>query len=249
MGRNKKSAKVKGRAPTDASDSSDSEEHHDAAAAAAESGESSDEEQHVKFEEEKKKKKPIPKKAQQLAEKAEKASASTAESGPVTVSKRDAVKVTYCPQCTLPVEFCQYSGMFETCKPWLIQNLPADEAAKYIDAEERGRKQKAGGAPSGGKKAKVKEVTIQINKRAKHKFTTIVRGLDAFGHDLKAIAADWKKRFSCGTAVESSPGTPDGIEVQGDVADAVIDLLQAQYDVPADAIFTVEKDKKTPIAA
>ncbi|XVE97683.1 hypothetical protein REPUB_Repub03eG0040100 [Reevesia pubescens] len=38
--------------------------------------------------------------------------------------KPEAVKVLYCPICSLPAEYCEFGPDFEKCKPWLINNAP-----------------------------------------------------------------------------------------------------------------------------
>ncbi|XVE53893.1 hypothetical protein DITRI_Ditri03aG0038500 [Diplodiscus trichospermus] len=38
--------------------------------------------------------------------------------------KPQAVKVLYCPVCSLPAEYCEFGPEFEKCKPWLINNAP-----------------------------------------------------------------------------------------------------------------------------
>jgi density-regulated protein DRP1 len=38
--------------------------------------------------------------------------------------KLQAVQVLYCPNCSLPAEYCEFGPDFEKCKPWLIQNAP-----------------------------------------------------------------------------------------------------------------------------
>jgi hypothetical protein len=33
-------------------------------------------------------------------------------------------KVTYCPTCSLPPEYCEYGQTFEKCLPWILENCP-----------------------------------------------------------------------------------------------------------------------------
>lgn len=33
-------------------------------------------------------------------------------------------KVLYCPECSLPPEYCEFGPCFERCKVWLVQNCP-----------------------------------------------------------------------------------------------------------------------------
>ena len=34
------------------------------------------------------------------------------------------VKVLYCPNCTMPAEYCQYGPDYEKCLPWHVKNCP-----------------------------------------------------------------------------------------------------------------------------
>jgi translation initiation factor 1 (eIF-1/SUI1) len=263
MGRNKKGKKQNVESSPEVS--SDDEPQQDVAPDTA-SESSSEEERRVQV----KKPKHVPKKAQQQQNAAKKGSkggaaaadddddeeegaaaskpdaAAASETGPVKVTKMGTLDVTYCPTCTLPPEFCQFSGKFEACKEWLGQMAEDDPwYNRILDGEECGRKQKAGGGT--GKKAMVKEVTIETNKRMKRKFTTIVQGLDAFGVDLKAVCAEWKKKFSCGVSVEERPGQPDAVEVQGDVFDTLATMLPEAYGIPVSAMFRLEKGKKSKV--
>lgn len=33
-------------------------------------------------------------------------------------------KVTYCPTCSLPPEYCEYGQTFEKCLPWILEHCP-----------------------------------------------------------------------------------------------------------------------------
>ncbi|KEG07456.1 hypothetical protein DQ04_09741000, partial [Trypanosoma grayi] len=54
------------------------------------------------------------------------------------VARHEPVEVLYCPICTFPAEMCEYSGMYEQCRPWLLEH-----AKELAEAEERGRKRRA----------------------------------------------------------------------------------------------------------
>uniref|UniRef100_A0A183C4D7 Polypeptide N-acetylgalactosaminyltransferase n=1 Tax=Globodera pallida TaxID=36090 RepID=A0A183C4D7_GLOPA len=41
------------------------------------------------------------------------------------------VSVVYCGECSMPIEYCEYSGKFDKCQQWLEQNLP-ELAVKQI---------------------------------------------------------------------------------------------------------------------
>ncbi|XP_011625667.1 translation machinery-associated protein 22 isoform X2 [Amborella trichopoda] len=42
----------------------------------------------------------------------------------MAAEKPEAVRVLYCPICSLPAEYCEFGPDFEKCKPWLVQNAP-----------------------------------------------------------------------------------------------------------------------------
>ncbi|XP_022731957.1 translation machinery-associated protein 22-like isoform X2 [Durio zibethinus] len=51
--------------------------------------------------------------------------------------KPQAVKVLYCPICSLPAEYCEFGPDFEKCKPWLINNAPDLYPHLLKEADER----------------------------------------------------------------------------------------------------------------
>lgn len=63
------------------------------------------------------------------------------------------IKVTYCGNCTLPLEYCEYFPEYDRCKAWLQQNLP-NEFEKLVsisggcmddENSEEKKRQKRGG--------------------------------------------------------------------------------------------------------
>lgn len=36
------------------------------------------------------------------------------------------IKVVYCGNCSLPLEYCEYYPEYDKCKAWLQQNLPTE---------------------------------------------------------------------------------------------------------------------------
>lgn len=36
------------------------------------------------------------------------------------------VKVLYCGNCSMPIEYCEYYPEYEKCKQWLERNLPTE---------------------------------------------------------------------------------------------------------------------------
>lgn len=165
------------------------------------------------------------------------------------VPRKEVVEVLYCPICTFPAEMCEYSGMYEQCRPWLLEH-----AKELAEAEERGRKRRALTERErlerlvqgrGTKKAIERIVTIEVSQRKGRKMTTSVRGLDLFGLNLVDFSRDCKKMFSCGAGVKSSEELKqNSIDIQGNVAVQLIELLPVRYSIPKDAIYQIEDKKK-----
>ena len=182
------------------------------------------------------------------------APATVVEEAEVTVTRLGPVKVNYCPACTFPAEMCEYSGMFEKCKPWLAEQLAADEAALLADAEEKGRKRRVltehdriDALLSGKGKKKVDQaVVLEVKVRSGKKKVTLVHGLDLFGHNMEDVARQLKKVFCCGAGVASAAGQLDFIEIQGDFIQQLMDLLPAKYSVPAQCVFYMDGKTKLP---
>lgn len=82
-----------------------------------------------------------------------------------TVPKPDVsypLKVQYCGECTLPLEYCAFGGRSEACKTWLDKNLAqlvADGATIEEEAEgdekDEKKRQKRGGKGTNVKTVKV----------------------------------------------------------------------------------------------
>ncbi|RNF21664.1 hypothetical protein TcG_02755 [Trypanosoma cruzi] len=159
------------------------------------------------------------------------------------------VEVLYCPICTFPAELCEYSGMYEQCRPWLLEH-----AKELAEAEERGRKRRALTERErlerlvqgrGTKKAIERIVLVEVTQRKGRKMTTSVKGLDLFGFNLKDLSREWKKLFSCGAGVTSSEELKQSsIDIQGNVAAQLIEMLPERYNIPKGAIYQMEDKKK-----
>eukprot|EP01064_Diplonema_japonicum_P001433 TRINITY_DN1091_c0_g6_i1.p1 TRINITY_DN1091_c0_g6~~TRINITY_DN1091_c0_g6_i1.p1 ORF type:complete len:186 (+),score=38.18 TRINITY_DN1091_c0_g6_i1:42-599(+) len=157
------------------------------------------------------------------------------------------VRVSYCPACSFPAEYCEFSGKLEACKPWLeeqmvqVQNLK--EKGKVKKKTEEGVKELPGGKK---KKKTLQEVLVSVNKRGGRKHITNVKGMDMFGHKLDEIAKAFKKSLSCGASVISLPGQPDSIDIQGDVQDTLLERLPTKFKVPKELIFKMVDKQKVP---
>ncbi|KPA79440.1 hypothetical protein ABB37_05278 [Leptomonas pyrrhocoris] len=162
------------------------------------------------------------------------------------------IEVLYCPNCSFPAEYCEFGGMMEKCRPWLLEH-----AAELADAEDRGRKRRiltekdrleALLEGRGIKKALERVVVIDVGKRSGKHMNTAVFGMDLFGFNLKDLSRDWRKRFSCGGGVRSAEEGmhQDCIDIQGNVQDEVAEMLVSKYSIPKTAVFIMEGKKKVP---
>ncbi|XP_017770431.1 PREDICTED: density-regulated protein homolog [Nicrophorus vespilloides] len=143
--------------------------------------------------------------------------------------------ISYCGNCTMPIEYCEYYPEYEKCKTWLEKNLPSEfEKVKIGDdgadgaGEEEKKRQKRGG--KGMIKAKKKEdgpkqVCVSRAPRGKKKSVTVVTGLSTFDIDLKVAAKFFGQKFACGSSVTGD----DEIVIQGDVKDDLFDIIPEKW--------------------
>lgn len=147
------------------------------------------------------------------------------------------LKVFYCPECTLPLEYCEFmpEATRQRCKEWRERNTDI-LIAEGVDMEKLSleetsgekKRQKRGGR--GNVKAKQKKepemVRIARIPRGKKKFVTRVQGLATFEVNLKKASKSFSQKFSCGSSVSGE----DEIIIQGDVTDDLLDLIPEMWD-------------------
>lgn len=81
-----------------------------------------------------------------------------------------------------------------------------------------------------------------MEQRNKRKSVTHIRGLDAFGLDLKQVAKRCASKFACGCSVVAHPAGYEEIVIQGDFVDDLLDFFPEEWpDVPEDQIEIKEK--------
>jgi translation initiation factor 1 (eIF-1/SUI1) len=273
MGRNKKANKKAAAAESSSDAESDSSfEGFPPPAARAEGEEASSSSSESEVEEKKAKKaKPVSKKALQriAAEEKKKAEAAAKKGGADAAGAAAApsadvedddddeapsaaptypLRILYCPITSWPAEMCEYSGNYSKCKEWHVANAATPEALAALAEGEKGRKQRVpleGGATHSRKEVE-RVITLDIRKRVGRKYITIVRGLELFGLNSKALATVWKKRFSCGcTHLESEHGNQAGVELQGDFAMELRQMLTSPDNkVPDSAIIDMKEGKR-----
>lgn len=159
------------------------------------------------------------------------------------------VEVIYCPICTFPLEYCEFSENFRECKKWLASNHPE----VYPDLSEEFEKIRNGEAPAEeevkapqpeqkSKKVKFeskKQVIISLLKRGKTKNITKIEGLKDFNINLKDASKVFRKHFASGCAV-----VDDSIEIQGEVVDEVIEKVLKDYtEITEDDIMISDSNK------
>eukprot|EP01012_Entosiphon_sulcatum_P058205 TRINITY_DN8219_c0_g1_i1.p1 TRINITY_DN8219_c0_g1~~TRINITY_DN8219_c0_g1_i1.p1 ORF type:complete len:211 (-),score=51.11 TRINITY_DN8219_c0_g1_i1:14-646(-) len=178
----------------------------------------------------------------------------------VEMIRRNPVQVPYCPICTFPAEYCEYSGRLEECLPWVQEQL-AKQGEEHVALSEKGKKQRKKAADVGegvekilpGGKIKFKEdkaVLISTQHRTKGKSVTVIAGAELFGVDLTKTAKDLKKRLSCGVAVVKTPAGKDQIEIQGDFVAQILQMMPEKFPtVPREVVFCMEDKQKVPAFA
>ncbi|XP_018361038.1 PREDICTED: density-regulated protein homolog [Trachymyrmex cornetzi] len=148
------------------------------------------------------------------------------------------IRVQYCGNCSLPIEYCEYYPEYDKCKQWLERNLPTefekiklateDGSTEVSTGEDEKKRQKRGG--KGMLKTKKKEdiprlVTISRAPRGKKKSVTVVTGLSTFDIDLKVAAKFFGSKFACGSSVTGD----DEIVIQGDVKDDLFEVIPEKW--------------------
>ncbi|KPI89258.1 hypothetical protein ABL78_1591 [Leptomonas seymouri] len=162
------------------------------------------------------------------------------------------VQVLYCPHCSFPAEFCAFGGMMDKCRQWLLEHN-----VELADTEDRGRKRRiltekerleALLEGRGIKHALERVVVMDVENRVGKRTITSVFGMDLFGFNLKDLSRDWRKRFSCGAGVRSAEEGKyqSCIDIQGNVAGELAELLVSKYSIPKSAVFMMVNKKKVP---
>ena len=161
--------------------------------------------------------------------------------------------VTYCGVTGFPLEYVAHTVQKDAGMKWWEEN-EIDELEAYltkleVSGETDGdtgasskRAVKAAKKKANKNKPKGKqEILIAQTKRNKRKYITSIRGIDAFGVDLKTAAKAMGKKFACGAAVSKTADGGFEIVVQGDVAVDVPPLLRDTFDIPTDKMYNVKK--------
>jgi len=160
------------------------------------------------------------------------------------------LKMTYCGNCGLPPEYCEYFPDNDNCRKWLEAHLPKELGSLVVgggeEGEEKKGRQKRGGKglvkakkPAG--KTGPKRILLSRAPRGKKKSVTVVVGLGTFGIDLKLASKFLSSRFACGASVTGE----DEIVIQGDVKDDLFDVLPEKWpEVDEDCIEDLGDQKR-----
>ncbi|KAH9045244.1 density-regulated protein DRP1 [Lactarius pseudohatsudake] len=152
------------------------------------------------------------------------------------------VQMFYCGVCTYPPEYCEFGNSLSKCKEWLQAQHPdlyekyysdvalkaklgtiSQEAQSRLEEETIKKEAKADAKADAARKKKL--VIIKRIERNKRKFVTSIRGLEAFGVDLKKAAKLFAQRFATGGSVTKNAAGIDEIVVQGDVSQEIYDMI------------------------
>ncbi|KAH9049620.1 density-regulated protein DRP1 [Lactarius hengduanensis] len=152
------------------------------------------------------------------------------------------VQMFYCGVCTYPPEYCEFGNSLSKCKEWLQAQHPdlyekyysdvalkaklgtiSQEAQSRLEEETIKKEAKANAKADAARKKKL--VIIKRIERNKRKFVTSIRGLEAFGVDLKKAAKLFAQRFATGGSVTKNAAGIDEIVVQGDVSQEIYDMI------------------------
>ncbi|KRY01550.1 Density-regulated protein [Trichinella pseudospiralis] len=174
----------------------------------------------------------------------------TVESGPNS-NVHYPVKVNYCGECSMPVEYCDYGPCPEKCREWLRDHLPksfeemtvqnTDSDATTLSEEKKRQKRGGKGMAKAKKNTSAQPVTLATSSRGKNKFVTIVSGLSSYNINLKVASKVFSQKFACGSSVTGD----DEIVIQGDVKDDLMDLISEKWpQIEQDAIEDIGEAKR-----
>ncbi|KAG2206762.1 translation initiation factor SUI1 [Mucor mucedo] len=178
-------------------------------------------------------------------------------------------KVFLCGICTMPLEYCEFSGTQEKCKLWLrehnedlyeelyggVQAVTEGVEKATIEDETLDKKDRSlvkdksakleAKLERENKKKMASRVLIKRIERTKRKCVTTIYGLDIFGVDLKKAAKMFANRFACGSSVAKNNQGQDEIVVQGDFSDELLKMILSNWtNVPEENIDKIEEKKK-----
>ncbi|AGO13449.1 AaceriACL112Cp [[Ashbya] aceris (nom. inval.)] len=163
-------------------------------------------------------------------------------------------KVVYCGVCSLPPEYCEFTGKIRRCKVWLHENDQELFAQLYGDdkVDVDGAAARLGQSSIGEEREEELEkklqklqareeskeqrelarklsskVVIRREARTKRKCMVAVAGLEVFEIDMKKLAKTFASKFATGCSVSKNAEKKEEVVVQGDIADEVEAYIHA----------------------
>ncbi|QLG71009.1 hypothetical protein HG535_0B00470 [Zygotorulaspora mrakii] len=160
----------------------------------------------------------------------------------------------YCAVCSLPPEYCEFTGKLKRCKVWLRDAHPATYKILYdaeddsVDAvsgklaessigEEREEKLEKDLLKLQAKQENREQrelqmklsskVVIKREARTKKKSLVAISGLEVFEIDMKKLAKTFASKFATGCSVAKNVEKKEEIIVQGDVLEGVEKYIHA----------------------
>lgn len=155
------------------------------------------------------------------------------------------VQVVYCPHCTMPVEYCEYSSLYqEKCLPWITENCP-----EMVGGASAGGTAAKKGGVGPKKKSSLVETKIVISKvqRQKKKYITSIVGLDTVPDlKIKDAARVFGKKFSSGASVGDTATGAKEVVIQGDLLFELPNVLINEFKIPPTSIYILDEGAKNP---
>uniref|UniRef100_A0A0N4Z1X3 SUI1 domain-containing protein n=1 Tax=Parastrongyloides trichosuri TaxID=131310 RepID=A0A0N4Z1X3_PARTI len=139
--------------------------------------------------------------------------------------------VDYCEDCTMPHEYCEYSG--KKCKTACVQEatenvgemtIDDNDVEKKIDDDKKHQKRGGKGFKEIDKDAP-KTIILQKASRGKNKNVTVIKNLATHKVELKAATKFFSSKFACGSSIIGT----DEVVIQGDVVDELFDVIPAKW--------------------
>ena len=122
------------------------------------------------------------------------------------IDKLEEVKVEYCGICTMPYEYCSYSG--KSCSKEKAEE-PKEDVKEVETKKEEIKEDKPGFL-----------IKVLLHQK-KNRGITMITNLEPLGVDNKKIGKKMSKKFGCGTG----PINKDSIELQGLYKDSLVEFL------------------------
>lgn len=194
----------------------------------------------------------------------EDATTKASSAGVVPIKIEDALEVIYCPTCSLPPEYCEFSSTFNQCLPWIVKNCPevldpsilakmlgevsldanGDGASAADDSKASSKK---GGVAPRKKVAGEVRVVISSIQRQKRKYVTVVCGLETVPElKIKDAAKLFGKKFSSGASVGEDARGQKEVVIQGDVSLELPQLLITNFKVAPTSIYFLDEGSSSP---